>query len=253
MTALAINRDIYIALGAFPARSIEEAMLLSATASEPFFGRISSAHVQICPQNPGVLTMEYAREIVSRYPDTQFRLHANARVEGWNSLADLSAMNVHHAYFNNLAVVSHSLGAEAYTLHAGNRALGSLKSLESSLHRLEDLFGCRVGVEGLYPTDNHRYWIDSWDEYAYLLKAGCDYAIDLSHLNILAHKSGIREYNLIQELVSSDKCIEVHISDNDGSRDTHLRVFEEPWWFDCLSHTHKDAVIFTEGCQTKHA
>jgi hypothetical protein len=54
-----------------------------------------------------------------------------------------------------------------------------------------------------------------------LLESGAHYALDLSHLHIVATASGYVEWGLLQELLASPKCLEVHLSGNDGSADQH--------------------------------
>ncbi|WP_225225986.1 hypothetical protein [Komarekiella delphini-convector] len=55
--------------------------------------------------------------------------------------------------------------------------------------------------------------------------------IDLAHLNIWHHKSGVA---LNQWLgLSPERLLEIHISDNDGRQDTHSRITSDTWW---LSH-----------------
>lgn len=86
-----------------------------------------------------------------------------------------------------------------------------------------------------------------WDEYRLLFDSGVPYALDLSHLNILAHQSGQKEATLVQEMLACERCTEVHVSDNDGSGDWHQVCESKPWWYSLLSYIHHDAVIFTEG------
>ena len=89
---------------------------------------------------------------------------------------------------------------------------------------IEDLFGIPVGVEGHYPTPNGKqHWlISTWQEYQQLLESGVNYALDLSHLNILAVQTNHVEWSLVHELLSSPHCLEIHLSDNHGYADQHL-------------------------------
>lgn len=117
---------------------------------------------------------------------------------------------------------------------------------------MEDVMGVPVGVEGMYPAPGDRYLISTWHEYRVLLESGVKYALDLSHINILAERSGTREETLLQELLSSPSCIEIHVSGNDGQRDSHCQLASQPWWYQALlTHRNPDAVIFTEGGQTR--
>lgn len=113
--------------------------------------------------------------------------------------------------------------------------------------RCADLFDCPVGVEGHYPTAGDTWLLASWDEYRTLFDSGVPYALDLSHLHIVANHSGRREDTLVAEMLASDRCLEIHVSDNDGRADRHAVCVEPPWWFALLRHAHGEAVIFSEG------
>ena len=109
------------------------------------------------------------------------------------------------------------------------------------------LFGCRVAVEGHYPTRGDVFHIATWAEYAALHESGVDFALDLSHLNIVASHSGVIETNLVREMLASEHCLEVHVSGNDGTRDQHARLTREPWWLSLLGDVHPDAIVFCEA------
>ena len=113
--------------------------------------------------------------------------------------------------------------------------------------RCADLFECPVGVEGQYPAKGDPWLVSKWTEYRWLFESGVPYAIDVSHLNVLAARTGVRDDALLQEMLACDRCIEVHVSDNDGQGDWH-QVCERPaWWFPLLHHINPNAVIFSEG------
>ena len=61
----------------FPA--IEACTLLANEAQEAF--DTSMDYVQLCPQTPTVFTEESLAEVQEAFPDTQFQLHANVRVQ----------------------------------------------------------------------------------------------------------------------------------------------------------------------------
>ena len=234
----------YASLGAFPGKSVAQAMALAGNLDA--LGELSLDQVQICPQNAGVLDWIAAEALREDYPDTTFRLHANARVDGWSSLADLASLQHHAGYFIELATLSQVLEAPAYTLHAGLRRNAGMAALQSNLLICEDLFECPVGVEGMYPTDNDRYNVSTWQEYRAVFDRGMRYALDLSHLNLLAYKTGVQDDGLVRELLASEQCLEIHVSGNDGERDEHGLIVGEPWWMRLLEHAHPAAVIFSE-------
>ncbi|APZ44553.1 hypothetical protein BW247_04970 [Acidihalobacter ferrooxydans] len=218
--------------------------------SEPWLGALSVEHVQICPQNPGNLTPKDADELISDNPDVKFRLHANVHVEDWTVDADASTYDRYPDYFDRLVEVSEAFRSPAYTWHAGHRKNASLEAIFKNTRQLEDRMGIPVGIEGMYPS-RADYLISTWDEYEALFRSGVNYAIDLSHINILAHKTGERKDHLLVKLLSSDRCIEIHLSGNTGDADTHGQLASQPWWWETLSCANPQATLFTEGGQTR--
>lgn len=210
-------------------------------------------HVQLCPQNHG--RVDNALDALrAAAPDTQFRLHANCRHSGHRHTFDASDEGPDaDAYFRDLAAVSHALGAPAYTLHAGERRGRPISVLHDRMRWMEDCFGIPVGVEGHYPEGDNRWWLSDWAEYRWLLDSGLAYALDLSHLHIVATKSGCIEANLTRELLASERCIEVHLSANDGRSDLHARLSEAPryWWHDHLDAIQPEATVFYEGNEVR--
>lgn len=238
-------------LGAWRNRSALQAARLALDASEPLLGALDPSHMQVCPQNPGLLDDAQAQALLDGFPQTCFRLHANAHALGWSSAADASTAHLFGAYFDQLGRVARTLKSPAYTWHAGLRRYARFEEVLARTQELEQRWGIPVGVEGLYPTADDRYVISSWDDYARLLASGVRYAIDLSHLHIVREHAG-REHpaNLVRELLSSPQCLEIHVSANDGAHDMHAQIGTEPWWWsDLRTHAHHGAQVFTEGGQ----
>ena len=246
-----MNASVNLSLACYPGRTVAQAMALAETAAAS--GQGSTAQVQICPQNTGMLDVDMAAGLVEAYPDTEFRLHANARVVGWSSLADLASLPQHLYYVAELGRVSKTLSAPAYTIHAGLRGHASLSQLQSNLLLCEDIFDCPVGIEGMYPTADDRYNISTWQEYRAVFERSMRYALDLSHLNILACKTGMRDVGLVREMLASDQCLEIHLSGNDGEHDQHAPVDGDVWWRPLLAYAHPDAVLFTEENRLRSA
>lgn len=245
--------EINISMAAFPGLrhhlAVDQALRAarSGRLREPAFGALSTRHIQLVPQNMGRLDESLAAALCEAYPDVQFRLHANVRLLDRHRIADLSSYAQHADWFAQAARVHRVLGAKAYTAHSGSRALTSIDDMLDNARRCADLFGCPVGVEGQYPTDNDSLLVSSWREYEYVMRSGVPYAVDLSHLTILACKSGNREDALVREMLASPACIEVHLSDNDGRGDQHQICDEQTWWMPLLPHINPGAVVFSEG------
>ena len=214
---------------------------------EPLFGELSLEHIQFVPQSIGVLTEELAEQFRVALPGSRMRLHANTRVLPNREISDLAAWETRQPYFRQLAKVSRLLDSPAYTAHAGRRDQASLSKVFDAARRAADLFGVPVGVEGHYPTRDDRWLLSTWEEYAQLLEARAPYALDLSHLHILATQTGRVETGLTRDLLESECAIEIHVSGCDGEADTHDVPVEAPWWFDLLKHCGPQAVVFSEA------
>lgn len=244
---------VNISLAAWPglrhaeAAAIAIGMSRAGALAEPGLGPITCEHVQLVPQSFGVLTEELAAELRDRYPGGNLRLHANVRVLERHRFADLSGFDLHTEWFAQAARISRTLGATAYTAHAGRRTEATLPEVFDNTRRCAELFGVPVGVEGHYPTPGNEFNLATWEEYRALLDSGVAYALDLSHLNIVAHRTGKLDTGLTAELLASENAIEIHLSGNDGRGDQH-RIVEAPcWWHALLENRNPAAIIFTEG------
>lgn len=246
-------QKINLSLASFPLTRFIPALIMSAEGvSEPLLGRLALEHVQLCPQNLGVLTEEVADELVAMSPETRFRLHANVRVLRPMVFCDASNFEHFPEWFDQAAKISKRLNAPAYTIHAGDRKNCSLETMLDNVKRVQDLFQCPVGVEGLYPSKTgDAYLVSNWSEYRRVLESGVNFALDLSHLNIVGHKLGYFDHDLVKEMMASDQCIEIHISDNDGNGDQHQTLSSKPFWFDYLNLANSNSVIFSEGNQLR--
>lgn len=228
-------------------RHEQAAQRLHCSLTEPLLGMLSTAHVQLAPQSFGILTDAVADSLLAAFPNSRFRLHANVRVLPTHRVVDLSGYRRHADWFNQAARISQRLAAPAYTAHSGSRSEATLAEMLDNARRCADLFECPVGVEGQYPEKGDPWLVSSWCEYRQMFESNVSYAIDLSHLNILATRSGVRDDALLQEMLACERCIEVHVSDNDGQGDWH-QVCEQPtWWLPLLPHINPQAVVFSEG------
>lgn len=251
------RKQINISLAAFPGLRHEKAAERAIESArkgelvEACLGQIAVDHVQLVPQNFGLLTEQLADSLVAAYPEVQFRLHANVRVASRHTLADLSNVQQHGEWFAQAARISQRLKAPAYTAHSGTRVNATLQEMLNNARRAADMFGCPVGVEGQYPVKGNTLLVSSWEEYREVFESGVPYALDLSHLNIVLKQSGRREDNLVKEMLSSKNCIEVHLSQNDGQGDSHQVCDSQPWWFPLLSSIHETTTAFTEGNHLK--
>jgi hypothetical protein len=244
---------VNISLAAFPGMRHEQATERAVTRAragelnEKFLGVISTGHIQLVPQNFGLLSESLVDDLMDAYPEVQLRLHANVRVQPSHRVADLANFGSNTDWFECAAAISKRIRAPAYTAHSGLREDATMTSMLDNARRASDLFGCPVGVEGQYPVPGNTLLVSSWDEYRQVFESGCPYALDLSHLNIVVHQSGRREDNLVREMLSCDRCIEVHLSDNEGQGDSHQVCESQTWWYPLLGYINEKTVVFTEG------
>ena len=196
------------------------------------------------------MSEENVEILKSTFSDIRLRLHANARVFPQHQLWDASSFSQEtKLYFETLAKRSKQLNAPAYSLHAGFRTNATLHQMFDNVRAIQDLFqDIPVALEGLYPNKKMPQLVDSWKEYEALLESDLYMAIDMSHLNIVAKKEGWCD-DLVKALLSSSKCLEVHVSVNDGRADQHQVAQIAPTWLPYLEVAHENAMFFSEGDQ----
>lgn len=251
MTFPDLPRRVNVSLAAYPGLQCHEALdrISLCPPSEPLLGTLGTDETQLCPQNRGVLTLDYVDMLREVYPNIRFRLHANVRVLPDRHVSDWSDWHPDSAYWRALATVSKRLDAPAYTAHAGRRSEADLPALFENVRRAADQFGCNVGIEGHFPTVQDAFLVSTWEEYRRLFESGVGYALDLSHLHILAEQSRRWELALVQEMLACERCLEVHLSGNDGCLDQHHMLVDVPWWWSAMGYIHDGATVFSEGKQ----
>lgn len=224
---------------------------------EPLIGRVGHEHVQLCPQHPTRVDDALVDRLLTDFPDTRFRLHASIRLASSVEQSAKGRREIYDAanvgdwrWFMEASRLSRKLGATVYTVHAGRRENATLSQMRDNVSRMIEMFGCLVGVEGLYP-ERDTWLIQNWREYAWLLDSGLYFALDMSHLNIVARKERCWEEGLVKEMLASGRCLEIHVSGNDGLVDSHQQLKETPIWWEWLSQANPMAVVFSEGCQAR--
>lgn len=217
------------------------------------WANILTEHLQLCPQQQGKLDENMCEKIMEKFPNTQFRCHANIRLLDNLHIFDAScdqSLDENQLYLKLLTQVTKKLNAPAYSVHAGKRNI-SLKSMKDNIHRLEDLLGIPVAVEGLYPDEKNQWLLNSWKEYEWLLNSGLNMAIDLSHLQILSYKEKHWCDDFVKALIQANTCLEIHVAGNDEVHDNHQQVMGSERWIKLLDNTLTSAIIFTEENQRK--
>lgn len=248
------SRPVHVSLGMYGRMAHDQAIAsaLDSPPVDPVLGALGTSRLQLCPQNRGQLDIGMAEQLRTQYPAIEWRLHANVRIWDRACIVDLCDWPIAKDWFRDLAKVSAAFNAPVYTAHAGKREGSSVAAVIRHVQEVEQLLGIPVGIEGHYPTKRDTWLFSSWEEYRLMLDAGVHYALDLSHLHIVATHSGRIESGLVREMLASPQCLEVHVSGNDGHGDQHRALEETPWWLPLLAEVHTDAVIFSEGRHRPH-
>lgn len=229
---------------------------ITAGVSEGAWGALSSRHIQLCPQNPTLLSEQTVENLRSTYPSSQLRLHANARVLEQHVLWDASTFSddTRH-YYRALADRMLRLGANVFSVHSGylrhctpKDFWGNVKRLRDDIHSFTQ-GRVEIAIEGLYPSAQRPQHIGTWNEYEQLLRNDIPFALDLSHLKIVGAHEKTWNSDLVLEMMSSSLCVEIHVSDNDGRSDRHATVQVHPQWWDQLHSVDlpSTCVVFSEG------
>jgi sugar phosphate isomerase/epimerase len=152
-----------------------------------------------------------------------------------------------------------SVGAEAYSVHPGSFALGwqRERAYATFVDNARWLAarcaerGIAFGVEMMFPmpaSSRMRNLLDSSAEVdrfcADVPEAGL--VVDVAHLGLWA--AGDREA-LFERY--APRALEVHVSDNDGRRDTHTPVHEQTWWWRKLASVPAGVPIVLESRLTR--
>ena len=258
--------DIQATTAQFPGYSFQAACTLIAAGVTEGFGLVQMDHVQLCPQAPDVVDEACIHLLRQQYPKTQFRLHANVRVDDTLRVLDASRYSKSTRwYYERLAQLSLLLEANGYSLHAGYRQDASLRQMKANVLTIQTFFPCDVIVEGMYPDQRKDWLVKTWSEYRWLMESGLFYAIDLSHLNILQKRSRQVDIGLVRALLLHSNCKEVHLSHNYGNQDSHLQLktkaYKESWWREVWLQTMAERsqlgvsipIHFTEGRAAQRA
>lgn len=241
---------VFAASSVVPMASHKKAVqLIQAGLVDDVFGKLSPEKIQICPQHAGYLNDDLIDEFVETYPNTEFRLHASPKIKGQESkIFYVSNANDNMDYFKKADQINQTFKSSGYSIHAGERADATIDQMIDRLQMIQDNSETTVAVEGLYPSKSNRWLMSSWEEYERVAERGCLYALDLSHLNIVAKHHG-RNDALVEALIKSSQCIEIHVSENDGRSDSHktMETLNPPWWMQILMNSKSKADIFYEG------
>ncbi|MFL9611058.1 hypothetical protein ACKF11_13305 [Methylobacillus sp. Pita2] len=255
MSATPNSIPIHYSLGAFPrfspwgaanAATEHDALGIVRTSADWQFP-FSAAHMQICPQNRGQVNPYVINHLREAFPNTVFRLHANVHLLDKLRIIDLDTIMEEGAYLEALKACQAALGHPIYSLHPGSRKGRPISWLTNQAARLQDLLGAKVAIEGMYPSREH-YFLSTWREYEALFKGDAYFALDFSHIKILGERNGYFDHNLVKEMLQSGRCLEVHLSENDGQHDQHVGIdrLDNQFWLEWVPFIGPETIIFSE-------
>lgn len=245
--------NIYGTTAIFPGKSYAFALnRLHTEVLEVGGVKVKTEKIQLCPQTRDVMTVEVAKFLRMNWPKVDFRLHANCKMSPWLHQFDASTPWDEpwvRTYVNQMKKVQKALGASVFSWHASGHSPSNLKTAIDSTKRLSDELEVVVAIEGLYPGAHSGAVLTNEEEYEVLAKSGVPMALDLSHLYICYHQGTLKNKERIAEWLANDKCLEVHLSYNDGCRDSHASypAGELPFGWEFLLNCSKNASIFSES------
>lgn len=249
--------NICPASACFPGYPLETSvgLIYSKKPKEYFIENWDLSHIQLCPQHIGFITDKSANELKLKYPKTNFRLHANTRLFPKLKQFDAGSNIQDEAdYILKLKTISNTLKSKSYSYHAPTSEMFNWQEIRNNVLFLQDYLQIPVAIEGLYPMKKTTYWDDSFSVYETFFNSDISFALDLSHLNIAYSKMCKNKQKEFSELaikmINSPKCLEIHISSNDGTHDEHKTINSEEWWFNVLNKLENtNTVIFCESKQ----
>ncbi len=245
-----MQHPIHAASAIVPTKTHEMSLdLIAEGLADPVFGEIDMHRVQLCPQHRGYLGEDEIERFMARYPETEFRLHASPKLAGVPK-RHVYGSNIpeNKDWIDRLIALTKLMGSIGYSIHAGLREESTIDQMIGNVKALEDKMSARVAVEGLYPARSDMWLMSNWQEYEAVAHSGVGFALDLSHLNIVARRHG-RKDDIVRDLLALPNCVEIHVSHNDGRADAHrkLNPEQEPWWLPMIAGAHSDADFFYEG------
>jgi len=216
------------------------------------------SQIQLCPQHIGSLTDSTLERIANKFPHSQFRLHANVRVEHTHRPFDAGfSLQENFDYVEKIKIANNIIGAKYYSYHAPMRHNKSWKEILTNILELQDYLNIPVALEGLYPNLklDDDLWCNPLESYQFIFENNIYYALDLSHIHIAYSQSDeltkLAFIELTKKMLKSDYCLEIHVSSNDGLHDSHKAIQNDIWWKELLNstETNNQCTIFCESLQ----
>lgn len=243
-----LNKRASISLGSFNRSPVEQACEFAVNGIEiDHIGNIGIPVIQICPQNKTRVNEALIDRLYESYPGHEILFHANIHIMDLRVLKDVADFEETDPYWVRFKQLAHHADIRHYSAHAGFRKHGTMQDTIDKQRRMIDFLGIPVALEGHYPVSKNRFLASDWAEWEMMLNSGLPFVVDLSHAAIIAHLKRLRNDDLVQEMLSSPNCIEIHLSGNDGKSDQHRALDGHEWWWRMLDGRNIESYIFYEG------
>ena len=191
-----------------------------------------------------------------RQQGMQYRAH-HALV--WEEVRSFNlAGNFDASYFERLTDWLVTMDVTAYSVHAGSYRSGDdpAAAYDRFLHQVAQLGqlcgnrGIRLGVETMYPAGRgeiSQYFLQTITQVEQFLQDLPDLALvtDMAHLNIWKPETISEKLRLLE--LAAGRLLEIHISDNDGYRDSHTAITDRTWWVPWVGSFPSDVAIVLES------
>lgn len=148
-------------------------------------------------------------------------------------------------------------GARHFSVHGGlynpefmsrSKAMSKFADNYQMSVNLGKEYGIKMGIETAYPTLNgSKYVLDSEEDIKTFVSMFPEtgLVLDFAHVKIQKNFDKAKE-SLVDFMLAHPNLMEVHISDNDGKRDSHTPVTKSLYFWDKLK-SRKDVPIVIEG------
>ena len=159
--------------------------------------------------------------------------------------------NDRRLYLERLGEPSAFINAPAYSLHSGRRRI--VRWWTPTIRSHSKILACSCSSKVCTQRDGPKEHLPARGAYIDVMNLGFCYAIDLSHLHIVANREGERPDWVYQLITHRTKEASPH---NNGRSDAHRpigeRIWEDLWWkeawLSALSTVRHDQPLhFTEG------
>lgn len=119
----------------------------------------------------------------------------------------------------------------AISLHPENRRVGlSIGKFDKKIRQIEKILGIPVYVETMYKESD-------WYNYDDLMKGSQCHSkllVDVSHVNIWTKNNKAHTEDIVYDLLKKYEVGAIHLSDNNGHRDSHDLIKPDVWFYKYL-------------------